>query len=438
MAVGDEQVEAAVEVDVEEVHPEAEERQRHLSASRGEALVAEEAVPFVSEQGVGLALEVGHREVGPAVVVVVPPVGPHAGLGSPGLPVRGAGQHPDLGEPTLFVVEQEVADVVVGDVEVGPAVEVVVGEGGPQPLAPGLQHPRGFGDVGEPAAALVAVEDVGLRRVEGRMRIAGNFSLVLTGNRDVGGGLLHRVFRVVVDVVGDVEIDEAVAVEVPESAAGAPAAGADPGRFGDPGEAVAADVLEKRVGPVVGDVQVRVAVVVDVGGAAAHADAAVVDPEPRPGFLEEAALRLPEEGVGRRRSAVAPALPGSDRRPLHEVDVEPAVAVGVEEGPAPLGGLGEVPLGGGGVVVAEAEPDLGGDVGETDLAHRFCGGRGGGQQVCGGGPGDGSGKGAFSGVRASGPEHSRPLHGLSPSSSRAARAMSAPSGSPRQSRRKRR
>ena len=434
VAVGNVEVEAAVEVDVEEVHSEAEKGQRGFSAARGEALVAEEAVRLVAEQGVGLALEVGHREVRPAVVVVVPPVDPHAGLGAPGLPVRGAGEHPDLGEPPPFVVEQEVAHVVVGDVEVGPSVEVVVGEGYPQPLAPRLQRARGFGGVGEPAAALVAVEEVGLRRVEGRMRVPGDFPLVLTGNRDVGGGLLHRVGGVVVDVVGDVEVDEAVAVVVAEGAAGTPVAAADPGCFGDPGKAVSAGVLEQRVGPVVGDVEIGVAVVVDVGGAAAHADAAVVHPEPRPGFLEEAALRLPEEGVDRGRFPAGPAaVPGSDRRPLHEVDVEPAVAVGVEEGPAPFGGLGEVPLGGGGVVVAEAEPHLGCDVGETDLAHRFPVRGGGGQQGRASRPGDGNDTG-----RTRGRAHSRPFHGFSPSFCRAARAMSPPAGSPRQSRRKRR
>ena len=62
--------------------------------------------------------------------------------------------------PVAAVEEQEVRILVVGDVEVDPAVAVQVGRDGPESVAVGPANPGRAGDVGERLVAVVAKQDV--------------------------------------------------------------------------------------------------------------------------------------------------------------------------------------------------------------------------------------------------------------------------------------
>ena len=121
------------------------------------AVVPEEGVCREAAGAVDIVDEV---EVEVAVAVVVAPGGGRAG----GL-VPEAGPFRDVGEaPTSIVVEEDVA-AVTEHVEVGPAVVVVVGEDGPAANVFGQTHRRRQGGDGEGAVAVVAVEGVGAELV---------------------------------------------------------------------------------------------------------------------------------------------------------------------------------------------------------------------------------------------------------------------------------
>ncbi len=184
-----------------------------------------------------------------------------------------------------------------------------------------------------------------------------------------------------VHVVGDVEVEPAVPVDVGPAGGGGhvavPAGHAR--REGDVGEAAAAVVAEEMVGPEHPDEGVGVAVPVVVGRGPAVGDAGDVDAgslrdvgEPHPAVVAEEARA--GVGVGGRVHEVA----------VGEEDVHVPVPVVVEEDRAAALGLGDPLLvhGESGVVHG---PEAGGvpvEVGEGHL-HRRGGGEGGG----GGGPG---------------------------------------------------
>ena len=129
-------------------------------------------------------------------------------------------------ESSPFVDERAVVPVdpelvrrrVVGDVEVRPAVAVVVAGRDAEPGAVGFGDARALRDVDEAAVAVVAEQPVGDRPVRARPAVVARAdrigALLVGGDREV-------------DVVGDEEIEIAVAVVVDERRARAPQRVAD-------------------------------------------------------------------------------------------------------------------------------------------------------------------------------------------------------------------
>ena len=138
-----------------------------------------------------------------------------------GLPFRSnptAGAIGDVHERSVAVVAvQEVADQIVGDVDVLIAVAIEVAERDAEPLAGGIGDASLLRHVGERAVAVVAIETVG-HAVEDR-RIAVH-PVAFLAHAAVG-----IVGKPEVQVVGDVEIEIAVAIEIEEPGAGAPLGG---------------------------------------------------------------------------------------------------------------------------------------------------------------------------------------------------------------------
>ena len=217
------------------------------------------------------------------------------------LELAGAAVHPEL-----------VRVGVVGNVDVGQSVLVQVRGGDPQA---GVFDQR---DAGRPAAldetrpAPVPVEDIGLALELLRTAVVHPPALDLA---------LPRL--VPLDVAGDVEVEPAVEIRVEEHRRGRPAGRrhAERGRRVD--EAAAALVPVEHVGAQIRDVQVEVAVVVDVADRGAHAVARVVEPRIRGRVRETAARALPVEAIATR-------LAGDLAARVREVEIEQAVAIGVE------------------------------------------------------------------------------------------------------------
>ena len=164
MAVGREQVEAAVEVVVEEEQAELQRRLRRGPQAVEVGQVGErERLGLVADVERGhLVGEVADRQAEAVVVEERGPVDAHAAAGRARLVERHARQDRDLLEfPAALVVEQEVLDRVVGHGDIDQAVAVDVVGGHAQRLAdrdlqvgrPHL-HARGLADIDELAAVV--------------------------------------------------------------------------------------------------------------------------------------------------------------------------------------------------------------------------------------------------------------------------------------------
>ena len=159
-------------------------------------------------------------------------------------------------------------------------------------------------------------------------------------------------------VVGDEQVGLAVAVVVEPGGAGAEVGVFDPRRGRHVPEPAAALVVEQPVAVERGEVDVLAAVVVVVARRDAHAVDLDVEAAPPGGVGEGAVAVVAVEG--RQRLALA-------RLPVAAVDqqdVEPAVAVGVEQRHAGAHGLGQVFLPRAAAVVGELHSRGGGDIGE--------------------------------------------------------------------------
>ena len=272
VAVGEEDVEPAVVVEVGKARTPSEPA-RVEPETRLEGLVFTTPLPGIGVERRGVAGEVGLHDVQPPVAIEVADADAHAGLRLAVLAVRAAGSDADVFERAVVAVAVQRARVgVVGHVDVGPAVVVEVQRDDAEPVRPaGLGDPGAVRHVDERAVALVAIQQV----------LAARQSWRSARDRDALVPAQARVRRrrgreVEIDVVGDKQVQPAVAVDVEKGAAGAPSL---PGRRQAArrrhlDERAAPGVVEQAVAPVVGHEQIVVAVVVVV------ADAGALTPSP--------------------------------------------------------------------------------------------------------------------------------------------------------------
>ena len=170
----------------------------------------------------------GEEQVAVAVGVEVRSGYPHAGLRCSGVVHRRAPVQRRVREVAGAVVDpQEVGAAVVGDIEVNVTVSVeVVGD---DAHARGARHgdPGRCGDVLEAAGAEVSVEAVAYAGEPGRWTVA----------PPTGGTAWRRGVDSEVQVVGNVEVEQAVAVDIRETGADGPALPDDAGVGGCVAEA---------------------------------------------------------------------------------------------------------------------------------------------------------------------------------------------------------
>ena len=355
--------------------------------------VGEGAVAPVGVEGVDVVGEVGDEEIEVAVAVVVPRVDAHARLGAAVLAVGQTRGGADFAEAeSALVAEEEVRLGVVGHVDVGVAVGVEIGEHHPEARQAVPGDPGRVPGRREPAAAEIAVEAVGLAGDPLGPAVAAQ-PLVPAPEPAAGG-----IVEIELHVVDHVEVQEPVAVEIPEGGARAPAAVVHPRRPPGLGEGLSAAIEVEAVGAPVGDVEIGVAVVVGVAHGAAHAPAGVGEAELRRRLLEERG----GPGSAVAVEAVAGGFGGIfEAGAVHQEEVLVAVALDVEEGGAGGDRLEDVALLGapGDVLVVDAA--LSGHVDEVrgrllrgggiPSRGRLGPGRGGGGHGLGARPGPGRG-----------------------------------------------
>ncbi len=359
VAVGHEDVQPAVQVEVEEEAAEGEGQEARLSDAGHRRVVDEQAASLVVVQGEHLVGEVAdHQAVAPAAVIV----GGVDAHGAPRLSLLAegdAGRLADLLERTVVpVVVKEIRLRVVGDRQVGPAVSVVVEGDDAQRLAGRVEDARPARHVFEGAVTPVAEQPIGgaAVRLGGAIRLA---DTVESAEDVVLRGPLH--------VVAGEKIQPAVPVVIDPGGAGPEAGVGDPRLLRHVLERPVPFVAEEAVGTQGVDEQVDVAVVVVVGGR----DSDAVHLHRQPG-LPGGVLECPVAPVAvERLRRFPPAL----LRPVGALDEEKvlvAVAVVIQKRHARAHRFRQVFPSEGAAVVAERNTGRAGHVGEE---HRVCGSR---------------------------------------------------------------
>ncbi len=251
-----EDVEQAVEIDVEEEARERQAQERCAADRRRRRLVDEQPVAFVRVQRHHLVREVADHQARTSRAVVVRRVHAHGRARDPCVVERDARHDADVGERAVPLVAIEPVRLgVVCAEQIEQAVAVVVDQRDAEHLARRIVQPGFLRDVLERAVSLVPVEHRTLALV--RLRRAVRLGAAVQRTEPV---LLDRPL----DVAGDEQVQAAVAVVVePEGARREPGV-ADAGLRGDVFEAAASVVTEQAARAERRDVDVGVAVVVEV------------------------------------------------------------------------------------------------------------------------------------------------------------------------------
>ena len=309
---------------------------------------------MVDVKRIGFGGEVGDEDVRVAVAIEVLGVHTHAGFRGAAVVEGGKGELRAFPKRAVALIQpQVIGRAVVGDIEVCVAIAIEItcrhAEGGRRDLG----EAGGAADVVEAPAAEVAEETVRDRRIGGGGAIAGP-------PRQVWAVLVRRKGEV--EVVGDVEVQSFVAIDVGEACTHGPL-GPRQDRVAEFPEASVAQVLEQLVGAVVGEKDVRIAVVVDVAGGDAHA-VAVCAHAGCIGDVNKAQTPIPANvavqpvngRIAHGSGDFGQAL--GHRAALHQPDVEQAVAVEVEHADAGPHGFQNPALADHAVDVPEAKPGI--------------------------------------------------------------------------------
>ena len=278
-----------------------------------------------------------------------------------------AAQQSFLAEGAIVVVHQQITESrVAGQENVGPTVLVHVERDRGEAVRTGEGADAGFfGDIGEGAVAVVAEKILLQRRHAHGATVDGQALVIAVGN-------LHRRLRAMdqvdVEVIGDEQVEQAVAIALDERASGGVANAwlQEPGLFCHVGEGAVAVVTVEAILAVAGDEEVVEAIVVVIADADTHGPARLAEA----GFLGDVgegavAVVLVESIAGPGRNAVQAATGEQE-------NIHPSIVVVVDEGAAgahdfeDVGGLFVLPVeggvgeSGGGAHVNEARKRRGG------------------------------------------------------------------------------
>ena len=179
---------------------------------------------------------------------------------------RATGFQRDVHEFSVFLVLiKSAGGGIVGHVNIGPAIIIKIGGQDAQAEGSvGLKNSGGSRNIGESAVAVVVIKNI-FATLEPRRAACDHHAFIEARAR-----FRHRRGRQVhIDIVGDEEIELAIAVVVHEGAAGIPALAiaGDAGFFADVRKSAVAVVVKENVFAEVSDEQVFEAVVVVVANA---------------------------------------------------------------------------------------------------------------------------------------------------------------------------
>src|SRR5208282_757777 len=256
-AVEDHDVEPAIIVEVVNSGAPAGVLRGRLRDSGTWPDIFESVCSGVAHQAV--VLRVGHPEIHAPVAIDICKYRTHGGRVLAVLSVGDALLGSDFFKrAVVLVVEEEVLGLIVGDIDVGITIAVIIRCRDAHGAAFVGANSGLVGHVGEGSVAVVVIKAVRLGGVIERAGI-------------VVGGIVLAILGIELDVTPDEQIDAAVTIVVQPSGADRPAIHLDTGLFGHVFErAVAAVAIENR-SPIAGYEQIDKAIVVEVGGNRSHA-----------------------------------------------------------------------------------------------------------------------------------------------------------------------
>ena len=230
MPVRHDQVEPAIIVHVKESHSPADGHETRPRYAGGRRDVGKALLTLVPEQRVRFFGEVGDDDVQSPIVIEVAEIHAHSGALLALETQCRAGLQCDFFESAIVLIVIEIIwAAIIGDVEVRPAIVVVVR---PNPLhaqiMSGIAHARFLGDVLKSAIAAVPQEEIGFTRVASPRTLHRHSTKIAQ---------LAVVFQELVDVYLQIsrheEVDIPITVVITPGRPGAVAAESNARLFGD-------------------------------------------------------------------------------------------------------------------------------------------------------------------------------------------------------------
>ncbi len=323
-----------------------------LSARMPLGAVASVKSPFagVEIDGEGLALQRDIDDVGIAVVIDVAKVRAHARDERGILSESDVGLESNLFELVSEIVKEESVLGVIGDEEIGLAVEIVVRHPHAHAFADMIPNTPLFRNILECAVALVEKELVGQALVIARMAVLRNSLNDALGNIRIGP----------LQIVDDEQIEQSVVIHVDPDGGNRPQRAVlgiiplvEAGFLRHIGEGAVAIVVIKRVAVNAGDEDVRMSIVVVVADGNADIESCPFQPGLFCHVRERAVAVVAEEAVEVLRRGF---LQRCDVGAVGEEDIGAAIAVVVEDRDAAGHGFRDVF--GGALTAVEAKGQL--------------------------------------------------------------------------------
>src|ERR1700674_3701875 len=338
VAIGDENIEETVIVEVEEAGSPCEKWNRGVAEAGAEGNVGEISAAVVAVKGLVIVGEGGDEEVKLAVAIVIADADAHGSLCAAFFVNGEAAEVAYVLERAVVAVAVEIVrSGVVGDDQVQPAIVVEIGEDGSEAVATfAVSDARLQADVGERAIPIVVEEMIAFAEEAHGAAKNGDASVLAGAFGDAPFSGEDGALEIVFHVTGNEEIEQTVVVVVAPGWARGPTAESDTCLFGDVGERAVVVVVVKAVLAKVRDVDVRPSVVVIVGYCHAKPPALIRNAGLF-GDVSEGAIVIVVEEHGARRSLLT--LHCGERGTVEQVNVEPAIAVVIEKSGAGAGNI---------------------------------------------------------------------------------------------------
>jgi hypothetical protein len=330
MAVGNDQVEVAIVVEVKKLQPPAAHEACDRPDRRSERDVVESSLMVIVVERIHLVVDVGDEKIDPAVLIVVGGVDAHPGAGHAEGIVGHTGEQSIVRKAAPSLIdEQRIRRRIAADEKVHAPVVIDVGRDDTPGFGKRGRNAGFTADVLEGTVAIVMEEPAGHGFVDARFAVV-TFARAVTAAPDV-------FLPAEVGEAADEEVQAAIVVVIEPDGARRPPGSCKAGLCGHVGKGAVAVIAIQDASGILGDVEIGQAVAVVIADRNAHAVGASGNPRLFGDVGKRAIPVVPVEGIAKRLQGIIEIA----RAAVDEVDVHPAVVVVIEESAAGADGFRE-------------------------------------------------------------------------------------------------